>query len=183
MIIIFLKYLRVVIRHKTAVFRACIAAGLYIQAITHDLSKFSFLEFIEYAFYFQGTPRDKKRHERGFAIAWQHHKGHNPHHYEYWVDDPDNGGIPLIIPYKYAMEMVCDWIGAGKVYNPSEWTIAEPLKYWETKKKKTKIHPALISFFDEIFLNFSKIGYKVLDKWDTEYAYKQSIINWNMVNT
>jgi hypothetical protein len=178
-----IKTLYINIRHKAAVFRACFAAGLYMQAFTHDLSKFSFVEFFEYAKYYNGkiSPVDKAKQIKGYCNAWLHHRGHNPHHYEYWIDNLDNGGIALIMPYKYAMEMVCDWIGAGKAYNPAGWTISEPLKYWETKKKTAKIHNALIPFFDEIFLKFSKDGYKALNKFDTEFAYEQSIINWNMV--
>ena len=50
-------------------------------------------------------------------MAWFHHRGNNPHHYEYWVDNFDNyynnEGLTLIkMPYKYVLEMLCDYLAA-----------------------------------------------------------------------
>lgn len=172
-----IKHFCIITKHKIEVFKACIKAGLYWQAITHDLSKYTLAEFIEYAQYYNGdiSPVDKAKQVKGYCNAWMHHRGHNPHHYEYWIDNLDNGGIPLIIPYKYAMEMICDYIGAGKVYNPSDWTIEEPMKYWNNKKKTAKIHPKLVEFFDCIFSEFSTIGYKALKRSFAMILYNRII--------
>ena len=57
--------------------------------------------------------------------------GHNPHHWEYWIDFANDGSIIANkIPIKYVIEMVCDWIGAGKVYSKEKWTEEEPYNYY-----------------------------------------------------
>jgi len=171
------KHLCIITKHKIEVCKTCFAAGLYWQGIVHDLSKYSLSEFIEYAQYYNGeiSPVDKAKQEKGYCNAWMHHKGRNPHHYEYWIDNLDGGGVPLLMPYKYAMEMVCDYIGAGKVYNKEKWSIAEPLIYWENKKKTAKIHPKLVRFFDRIFFDFSQIGYGALRKDMAKEVYDWAI--------
>ena len=113
------------------------------QGLTHDLSKFSPVEFNESAKYFQGTrsPIDASKEAYGYSLAWQHHMGHNPHHWEYWIDYASDGSIiPLKIPYKYVIEMICDWIGAGKVYGGDGWTQEEPLKYYNKVRAGRYFH-------------------------------------------
>ena len=73
----------------------------------HDWSKFHPVEFFESVKYYQGisSPIPFCKLVNGVSYAWQHHKGHNPHHYEYWVDNLD-GGHPTyhLMPYEYVME-------------------------------------------------------------------------------
>lgn len=79
----------------------------------HDLSKFSANESIGYAFH------DFKRSkpDPGFDRAWLHHKNHNEHHPEYWLNQGRDGVcVPVSMPTIYIAEMVADWIGAGKTY-------------------------------------------------------------------
>ena len=41
----------------------------------------------------------------------------NPNHPEYWLNPTRNGSLkPLDMPKIYVLEMVADWIGAGKTY-------------------------------------------------------------------
>ena len=54
--------------------------------------------------------------ENGYSKAWQHHKGRNPHHYEYWMDNFDKGGEATEMPWKYKVEMICDYLGAARAY-------------------------------------------------------------------
>ena len=68
--------------------------------------------------------------------------GHNPHHWEYWIDYGENGEIiAQKTPWKYVIEMICDWIGAGKVYGGNKWTQAEPLNYYYKVRKGRYFHP------------------------------------------
>ena len=64
----------------------CFRVGLYYQGITRDLSKFSPVEFLAGARYFQGnrSPNEAERLKKGYSAAWLHHKGRNKHHLEYW---------------------------------------------------------------------------------------------------
>ena len=77
----------------------------------HDDSKYSKEEYDAYDAYFYGGKRTKEIKDN-FNYAWLHHIHNNPHHWQYWVlinDDPNNGTVALDIPYKYVVEMICDW--------------------------------------------------------------------------
>lgn len=54
------NYFKYVLEHKKNVFIECWKEGLYIHAFTHDLSKFSILEFKSYAKKFYGNALQKK---------------------------------------------------------------------------------------------------------------------------
>lgn len=74
-----------VCKHKHYVRQYCWKLGLYKQGILHDISKFSPIEFWESVKYYQGnrSPIDACKEDKGYSMAWLHHKGRNPHHYEY----------------------------------------------------------------------------------------------------
>jgi hypothetical protein len=139
------RHFLTVCRHKHIVFRECKACGIAWRGFWHDMSKFSPTEFIPSAKYFQGdrSPTEAEKDAIGYSAAWMHHKGHNPHHWEYWTEFDDNGGnvVAHRIPTVYVIEMVCDWIGAGIVYSKEKWTQKEPLEYWEKCRKNRYFHP------------------------------------------
>ena len=136
---IYWKYFKQVILHKKYVFEECKACGITWQGIIHDFSKFNKEEFIPYAKYFM---EDKEKNKDGFISAWMHHKGHNPHHWEYWIDYGKHGEIITNqIPYNYVVEMICDWIGAGKAYEKTEWELTSPLKYYNKVREGRHFHP------------------------------------------
>lgn len=94
--------------------------------------------------YFQGnkSPIEAQKAAEGYSVAWLHHKGHNPHHWEYWIDFDSQGEIIANkIPYKYVIEMICDWIGAGKVYAHGTWTQSDPLDYYYKVRAGRYFHP------------------------------------------
>lgn len=139
------RHFKTIWRHKAVVFRECRACGITWQGITHDLSKFSPAEFMPSAKYFQAkrSPIEAEKDAVGYSNAWLHHKAHNKHHWEYWCDyDNDTGAVfPHEIPYKYVVEMICDWVGAGKVYGKDEWTQHEPLNYYNKVRAGRHFHP------------------------------------------
>lgn len=143
-----------VLTHKFYVAGAMIDMGIPLRGLMHDMSKFSPTEFFESVKYYQGnrSPIDAAKEENGVSKAWLHHKGRNPSHYEYWVDYLDDGGRGQIMPFKYAVEMIGDYIGAGKAYNKKDWTYNTPLDYWmKTKYEKAKIHPLMKKFYTAVF--------------------------------
>lgn len=151
------KHFRVICAHKREVFKECKACGITWQGIVHDLSKFGLTEFFTSARHFQGnrSPIEAEKETNGYSLAWQHHKGHNPHHWEYWIDfDAEGEIIANKIPYKYVVEMVCDWIGAGKVYGKDKWTQHEPLEYFYNVRAGRHFHPEterlIVSFLETI---------------------------------
>lgn len=92
----------------------------------HDESKYSREEYDAYDAYFYG-PMSKEVKEN-FDYAWLHHIHENPHHWQHWVlvnDDPEEGSVGLDIPYKYVIEMICDWWSfswkTGDLYKIFDW--------------------------------------------------------------
>ena len=138
-----IKHLKVVMRHKKYVFHECRKCGIIFQGLKHDLSKFSFTEFGPSAHHFQGnrSPIKAEKEERGYSFAWQHHMGHNRHHWQYWIDYADDGSLITIkMPYKYVVEMACDWIGAGKAYNTVAWTESTPMDHYIKKSAERHLN-------------------------------------------
>lgn len=124
------------------------------QLLKHDLSKFSPIEFKESVLYFKGesSPIPECKKCNGYSKAWQHHKGRNPHHYEYWTDNYDNGTTTIPMPYKYVMEMIADWMAAGRTYMGHSFTFAGQVDWWNRKKETLpKIHPLTIKLINEFF--------------------------------
>lgn len=139
----YFKHFKTVSKHKWYVFRECTACGIFWQGLIHDFSKYGITEFASSARYFQGTrsPIEAEKEALGYSKAWLHHKGHNKHHWEYWTDFADDGSIITNkIPYNYVVEMMCDWIGAGKAYGKEKWTQHEPLNYYNKVRAGRYFH-------------------------------------------
>ena len=114
-----INHIITILKHKKNVFYYCNIAGITWRGIKHDMSKFSPIEFKESIKYYTGTssPIDECKKENEYSLAWMHHKGHNDHHYEYWMDNFDEGGESIQMPLDCAIEMICDYLAAGKTYN------------------------------------------------------------------
>lgn len=151
-----IKHFKTICKHKHYVRKYCWKMGMYWQGVTHDMSKFSPIEFFESAKYYQGSrsPIDACKEENGVSYGWQHHKGRNPHHYEYWIDNLDNGGTPLLMPSKYIKELIADYLGAGHAYMGKKFTYAAEYSWWQQKKKKPlAMHPVTKEFIDVVLYN------------------------------
>lgn len=153
-----INHFKTVCKHKYWVGKYCFKVGLYKQGITHDLSKFSPTEFFESVKYYQGTssPIDACKKEKGVSMAWMHHKGRNKHHYEYWQDNFDKGGEALVMPFKYAAEMLCDYLGAGHAYMGDKFSYEAELKWWQNKTKNPiAMNPSIKNFINEILVELA----------------------------
>lgn len=139
-------HFKTITKHKWYVLQYCFRAGLYWQGLTHDLSKFSPVEFMVGAKYYQGdhSPNDEERRDKGYSSAWLHHKGRNKHHLEYWIDyksTPEGVRIAgMRMPEKYVVEMFCDRIAASRVYKGSNYDRSAPLEYFLHGKSVTPLH-------------------------------------------
>lgn len=145
----FLAHLCKVRTHRKWVRHYCFKVGLYWQGLIHDLSKYSPTEFWESVEYYQGnrSPIDACKENKGYSLAWMHHRGRNKHHREYWTDYYDKGTASIAMPYKYAVEMLCDFLAAGRAYNGLAFTYEEELKWWENQlSKNICIHPQTAKF-------------------------------------
>lgn len=116
-----IKHFITITKHRHKVLKYCFQSGLYKQGLLHDLSKYSFVEFFRGAKYYTGvrSPIGVERKEKGYSIAWLHHKGRNKHHPEYWIDlnKESNCYEPVEMPNKYIGESFCDHLAASKTYN------------------------------------------------------------------
>ena len=73
------KHFCLVNKHRFLVFQLSIKAGIPWRGFIHDLSKYSPTEFWESAKYFNGkkSPISVCRLDKGYSLAWLHHKGRN----------------------------------------------------------------------------------------------------------
>ena len=130
-----IKHFYIITKHRFIVFILSIKAGIPIQGLLHDLSKYSPVEFFETArFYSDGkkSPILLCREINGYSKAWLHHKGRNKHHYEYWYDYAiDNKPV---MPFKYYVEFIIDTISASMTYH-NKYNIDEQISYWDRIKK------------------------------------------------
>lgn len=145
------RHFKTIVKHKYWVGKYCFKCGIPWQGIIHDLSKFSPTEFIESVKYYQGTssPIEIAKKDKGYSKAWMHHRGRNKHHYEYWQDNFDKGGESLVMPYEYAVELLCDYLGAGRTYMGKKFTYKREYQWWRNKiENPVAMHPAIMSFID-----------------------------------
>lgn len=62
----------------------------------------------------QRTAEIKRDRQRRFNEAWLHHIHANPHHWQHWLLQQDDGKLIVLEPTNAALnEMIADWIGAG----------------------------------------------------------------------
>ena len=142
----------------------------------HDLSKYSPTEFWESANYYVGnhSPITEAKRDKGYSEAWLHHKGRNRHHVQYWTDynAPE---VNPIIPYPYAVEMICDKIAAGIIYEGKNWTKEFELSYWEEKEKnQLEMNPKIRDFTTAVLTEVAKQGIaQTLTKANMKRLYKK----------
>ena len=152
-------HLKTILTHKKYVYIYCSRCGMPFVGLTHDLSKFSPKEFITNVKYTTPglSPIIKNKQICGYSEPWMHHKAHNPHHYEYWTDKYDEGTVCIKMPYKYAVEMVCDYIGAAKAYLGDKFTYVGEFEWWLKKKETAKMHKDTAYFLTIVFSDLAEM--------------------------
>lgn len=170
---------KTITKHKYLVCKFCFKIGLYKQGLTHDLSKYSFTEFISGVKYYQGYRSyiDKEKEVIGYSNAWLHHKGRNKHHWEYWYDNKPSGYVPIKIPIKYIGEMVCDRVAASKVYlkdkykdDSAYYYLMNNINYVRMEKESFNI---LVTFLEYIKDYGEEIGFNKIKEYIKEYKKKK----------
>lgn len=149
----FFKHMKTVTKHRHEVMRLCFKCGLYKQGLMHDMSKFLPVEFKPQIKYWTGkrSPIDEEIEDKGYSEAWLHHKGHNKHHYEYWLD-PVHMKEPCRMPMRYLAEMFCDRVAACKIYQKDKYTTKSPLAYMLSRpQEKELMHPDTYGMLYQLF--------------------------------
>ena len=156
----FAGHLKTVQMHRKLVRQCCFACGLYYQGLTHDLSKYSFSEFATSVKYFEGyrSPYMKEKEINGVSQAWLGHKGKNKHHWEYWYDMIGGKWVPVEMPYRYVVEMVCDRVAACKTYQKENYTQESALVYYLNRPAKDYMHPATRDLLEHMLRMIAELG-------------------------
>ena len=166
----FFGHLTTISRHKAMVTVACIRVGLVRQGLLHDLSKYSPQEFIPGVRYYQGgkrSPINREKEVRGQSEGWLHHKGRNPHHFEYWIDyspNPAEGITGMKMGRRYVAEMAIDRICASRNYQKKNYTSRSAWDYYYRSRDYLIMHPDS-RFLLEYLLKMTAVK-------GEEYAYR-----------
>lgn len=156
-IIILCKHLKRVFTHKFWVAYYCFQLGLYWQGIVHDLSKFSLTEIRGALKYWDASKSSlaKEKELNGYSETFLHHRGRNPHHYEYWIHSLDKGGIPAKMPKKYMLELACDYLAACKTYGQDP---KNEYYWWIKAKDSMNMHVSTKAYLTILFKKYKDTG-------------------------
>ncbi len=153
------NHLRTIQTHRKWVRHYCFLAGIPWRGIKHDLSKYSPTEFFESAKFWTGTgsPINEAKAAQGYSKAWLHHKGRNTHHWAYWTDDFSKGTIVYDMPKNDFVELVCDFLAAGRAYAGKDFTYESELRWWNKDKYigNKAMHDKNKQMLDIIFSDFA----------------------------
>ena len=166
---IYVKYLWYVIKHRWFVMIECFKVGLIWRGLVHDLDKFRPDEFFPYAHHFYGNikkGRDKTGYYKptntgdpDFDYAWFLHQKRNDHHWQWWImPDDTEGSVILSMSYSAIIEMICDWVGAGKAqghFSPKNDKYAETRKWYSVNKNRMQLESITRSIVENT-IGFSK---------------------------
>lgn len=148
------------------------------------MSKFSPTEFIPSVKYYSGTrsPIEAEKEDKGYSMAWLHHKSKNKHHFWYWVDyDMNQVQAPVRIPLRYVYELLADTIAAGKVYSSNagkEWKQSDPYEYYKVHNRDAKNGIEFMEFctkavLDTMYVNVMEYGIDNVAKMIKNGYYEQ----------
>ena len=145
------QYWSYVLRHKWFVMVAghrlwkigVRARGMFWRLLVHDLSKFRRGEWLAYRRHFYedweivSTPTSESV-KRDFDRAWLKHQHRNPHHWQHWILREDDGDVKALrMPYRCVVEMVADWMGAGRAIT-GRWGAED---WYHANRGKMDLHP------------------------------------------
>jgi len=141
----YVAHLKRELRHKWYVFVECWKAGIPWRGLTHDLSKFTPIEFGPYARHYYTTegrqlPRGREG-KREYLYAVLHHYNNNKHHPDYWI----LGDGPMPIPSPHREEMLCDWLG----YTATNGVPAKDYYIHLKREGQVHLHPETQEWVEE----------------------------------
>lgn len=178
----FRNHVKTIMTHRKIVCKWCFKMGIPINGILHDLSKYSPTEISIYKFYSGNrSPHDNARDAIGYSPSWYAHPHRNRHHWEHWVDDWKKE-TAVKIPYKYIIEMFCDFVGAGQVYLKDKWTKSSPLQYHLACRKNRIFNPESKFLLELLLFKMDELGPDEFLEWyNNEKWILKDAYNLNML--
>ena len=163
------RHLKTIRAHRKYVRQMCFKMGIPWLGLVHDISKYSCKE-MSIAKYADGTrsPHAIARDELGYSPSWMNHYHKNKHHWQYWLDIEDwpDKVIAVRMPYKYVIEMFCDFVGAGKAYSQEKWTEDAPWDYWmKACEGKRLMHKESEYLLKKLLWNLKEMKLEKFLKW------------------
>ena len=117
---------------------------LFTRVLTHDLSKYSKIEYNAYRQHF--FPIDKHEFEisqKKYKLAWEHHWKNNPHHWQF-RQNKTSFDIYDRKQVLDVLENVLDWMAMGYQFND------RPYQYYEKNKNHIKLCEQEQKFLEHI---------------------------------
>lgn len=115
------------------------------EVMLHDISKLSAEEFVQYRKAFYPVDEEDKK-DSGMDAAWEHHKEHNPHHWENWTKNYSSTTRREI----NCTHMVIDWLAMSYEFGDT------PREYYENNKEKIVLPENAVKYIYEIFNRLEK---------------------------
>jgi len=158
----FINHFKTITSHRLLVTKLCFELGLYRQGLVHDLSKYTLSEFIPGVHYYDGShsPIHDEKLEKGYSLAWLHHKGRNKHHLEYWTDRKSDDWYYIKIPLNYVLEMICDRLAACMTYEKENYKDESALNYFIRVNDGKYMHKDTANLVLKILTTIKDIGYE-----------------------
>ena len=173
-----IRHFNTVTKHRHQVLRNASHMGIFFFALHHDLSKYSPKEFWTSARYYAGTHspvNDERAANNYFSKVCQHHVRRNPHHWEYWTDFYKGRILVKTMPYKWALEYVCDTLSASKTYNGKAFTKEMTLNYFNEHCLWYYMSTATKEFVRWCLERYAESEWKDLKKKNTKAKYQEII--------
>lgn len=170
------KHLRTITKHRHQVIRNAFHFGIFFHALKHDLTKYGWREFHLSAKYYAGfrSPVFEERIRNNyFSLICQHHTKRNPHHWEYWTDYLQGRILIKQMPYKYAVEYVCDVLAATKTYDPEHYKPENGYNYFLARVDRYYMAKGTRKFIKWLFEQYIKYGNKGVKRKITKKAYQE----------
>lgn len=180
----YFKHFCLITKHRHQVIKNAFHMGIFFHALKHDLSKYQPKEFIASAKCYQGNKSPvfvTRELNDGYSFVAVHHTNKNRHHYEYWVDFYRGYALLKAMPYKYAVEYVCDVLAASKTYDKKNFSGKVVYDYFMQREKYYLMHPATKEFVKTCFLRYEENRFKNLKKKHTKPLYQEILKKYQKV--
>lgn len=170
------KHFVLITKHRNGVIKNASHMGIFWHALKHDMSKYGWTEFHNSSINYVGTSSpvyQQRLNGNYFSSICQHHTKRNPHHWEYWTDFYGGHILAKRMPWKYAVEYVCDMLSASKTYNKKSFNSAVTLEYFLKRRDHYFMNKATSEFVEWCLTQYRDSGWKNLKKKITKAKYDE----------